>query len=123
MKPLKAILFLLPLLFVVQSCHKTIVVVPLASMKLSADTLHLKDTLTITNYSKSDEAYVYIIDSTNACYTSYKTYQGALYPFTRFNKLQYTFTDPGFYHVYIRAINNQTYAPIKTDSATVRVLP
>ena len=84
--------------------------------------VHLNDTLTITNYSKSDEAYIYIIDSTSH-YTSYRTYTGALYPFTRFNKLQYTFTDPGFYHVYIRAINNQTYAPIVTDSATVRVLP
>ena len=123
MKTLKVILLLLPLLFVVQSCHKTIVVVPLASMKLNADTLHLKDTLTITNYSKSDEAYVFIIDSVSAVNTSYNTYTGILFTFSRFRKLQYTFTNTGLYHIYLRAINNQTYAPIKTDSAIVRVLP
>ena|ERR1700722_3327254 len=123
MKLLRIIPLLLVLLFITPSCHKTIVVVPFARMTLSASTIHLKDTLIISNYSKSDEALVFLMDSVQARTTSYLQHTGTDYIFDKTNKMQYVFTNPGFYHVYLQAINEETLAPVKTDSATVRVLP
>jgi hypothetical protein len=106
----------------IQSCRKTIVVIPKACMTLSASTIHSHDTLIVHNCSVADQTTVTYIDSTQLppneckCSSSYEIISKNGYN-------AHVFPKPGAYRVCLSAENHQTGAPIQYLIQSVRVLP
>ena len=123
MKFSKVLLLFLPLVFSIESCQKkNIISAPIACITLSASTVHLKDTLVISNCSKCDRSFVAFYDSAHVC-PAIRQASGQTFTFNSQNKLLHTFTSIGINYIYLTAMNNETGSPIKFDSLTVRVLP
>lgn len=110
-------LFLLATAILLTYCSKTKIIgaPPFACITTDKDTIHLKDSLVITNCSSAaDNVYLNFYDG---------IYSASSYTFDKNNRFKKTFGTVGINYVIVHVWNNQSGSPIMEKKKTVVVLP